>query len=75
MALAEDDDSFTSLKSLMVINLLRSCVSCRIKAMFENVQVEQNVEEEADYIPTEEEKEDTMQRMPTVSVKLALRPN
>ena len=48
MALAEDDDSFTSLKSLMVINLLRSCVSCRIKAMFENVQVEQNVEEEAD---------------------------
>jgi hypothetical protein len=75
MALAEEDDSFTSLKSLMVINLLRSCVSCRIKAMFENVQVEQNVEEEADYIPTEEEKEDTMQRMPTVSVKLALRPN
>jgi hypothetical protein len=75
MALAEDDDSFTSLKSLMVINLLRSCVSCRIKAMFENIQVEQNVEEEADYIPNEEEKEDTMQRMPTVSVKLALRPN
>lgn len=75
MSLAEDDDSYTSLKSLMVINLIRSCVSCRIKAMFENVQVEQMVEEEADYIPTEEEKEDTMQRMPTVSVKLALHPN
>jgi hypothetical protein len=43
--------------------------------MFENVQVEQMVEEEADYIPTDEEKEDTMQRMPTVSVKLALHPN
>jgi hypothetical protein len=37
IALAEGDDRYSKLKELMIINLLRSCVSCRIHSMFENI--------------------------------------
>ena len=47
MALAEGNDSYSKLKELMIINLLRSCVSCRIHSMFENIE---NHPQEADQI-------------------------
>ena len=48
--------------------------------MFENIEnhpEDQILQEEADVVnvPTEESPDDVMQRMPAVSVKLALHPN